>query len=201
MSIVFPADACMPHPIALLLLALVTVGCSPGPVVATLEARPSGTYGEVMSWTANAPPGTARHSIDVEIEIDPAQMMIGFRSDWQYNVMLDVDVEGAGNVEERWMTFPVTEEKVKFEDETVRQIAYEPVGNPLPTGFHKSGPRTGEVDFKPAGGPLTVTAHIRTPDGADRRVLKAIRTVRLLVRGKGDRVLTEWTEQPRSTRK
>ncbi|MCO4772997.1 MAG: hypothetical protein KDA24_23390 [Deltaproteobacteria bacterium] len=191
----------MSHGAGLLLLAtLLTLGaCKAPPVAATLLARPSGTYGEVISWATQAPPGTPRHRLDVEIEVDEAQLMGWSRSDWQYNMFVDLDVQGAGDVDEQWMKFPVTEEKVIHEDAEVRQIAYKAAGTPQPSGFLRSETLRG-LYFKPDGGEVVITAHIRTPQGADRKVLKAVRNVRLLVRSGSDKALTGWEEQPRTTR-
>jgi hypothetical protein len=211
MVIAFPPVACNQHPFppprpdpalscALLAVGALLAGCPAGPTVATLEARPTGTYGEVLSWTAQAPTsGGPRHTVTVEIEIDEAQLMWA-KTTFAYSAFVDVGVTGAGNVEEQWMQFPITEERRLGEDDGVITIAYLAAGTPLPSGFRRSETKRA-LSFKPQGGPVTLTAHLRTPDGADRKALKAIRTVRLQLHSGSRRALTDWVEQPRSVRK
>lgn len=182
---------------ALLLAMGVLAGCNPGPVVATLEARPSGKYGEEIRWTsAGSPAGS--HKVEVEIEVDEAQLMM-FEKPYSVSMFVDVDVEGAGEVDEVWLNFPVTEERVMSEDESTRRIAYKAAGTLQESGFRKSVTKKA-FGFSPAGGPVTLVAHIRTPQGADRHALKAVRTVRLVVRSRNDGAATEWVEGERTFR-
>ncbi len=207
MVIVFSPLACVPHPsfprglhapwLVLVLTLTLLAGCGAPPVVATLEARPSGKYGEEIRWTsARAPAGS--HQVEVEIEVDEAQLMM-FEKPYAVSMFVDVDVEGAGEVDEVWLNFPVTAERVISEDQTTRRITYKTAGTLQESGFRKSETKKA-FGFTSEGGPVTLVAHIRTPQGADRHALKAVRTVRLVVRSRSKDAATDWVEGERRTR-
>ena len=201
MFIAFPTDICNQHSIltAGLLVLLLLPGCGSAPVAATLEARPSGTYGEEISWTSSKS-STARHTVDVEIEIDEAQLLGWAKTTFSYSAFIDVSVQGGGNVDEQWKNFKITEERVLGEDEGVIKVAFLAAGELQESGFRKPESQRA-LSFKARGDDVTLVAHIRTPQGADRKALRAIRVVRLIVRSGAKDSLTDWTEQPRKTRK
>jgi len=202
MFIAFAADACNQHSmLALVAMVALLPGCAPAPVVATLEARPSGKYDEEISWTAQVPPGTGKHAVAVEIEIDGAQLMGWAKTTYAMSMMVDVGwLQGDTLEQELWKTFPVTEEKRLGEEDGVVKIAFLAAGEPLPSGFRKP-PSQKALSFSPDPGEATLRVRLRTPNGADRRSLKAVRTVRLLVRSRSDAALTQWVEQERAVRK
>lgn len=201
MFIAFPTDVCNQHSIltAALLTLLILPACKPAPVAAILEARPSGSYGEELSWTSTQS-SNARHRVDVEIEIDAAQLLGWAKTTFSYSAFIDISVQGGGNVDEQWKNFKITEERVLGEDEGVIKIAYLAAGDLQESGFRKPASQRA-LTFKARGEDVTLVAHIRTPQGADRKILRAIRMVRLIVRSGSDDALTGWVEQPRTTRK
>lgn len=202
MTIAFAPDACAKHPLnrpvagglALLALSLLA-GCPAPPVVDTLEARPSGRYGEVLSWTATPTADCGTHRVDVQISIDEAQLMGWAKTTHAYSAFIDVDVVGEGlEVDEQWMRFPITEERTVGEDGNTVQIAYLAAGELQPSGY-RTPPAQRALTFDPGTKPVTLTAHVRTPAGADRKVLRAIHDVKLMVRRRGDCVVTGWEAQ------
>lgn len=206
MTIEFPPIACNRHPswrAGIAALALVLVGCGPTFEAATLEARPTGKYAEVLSWSATATESGPTHKVEVEIEIDEAQLMGWARTTMQYNCYLDVRIEQPGKeFVEFMLMFPITEERVVSESKDVIQIAYQAAGEVQPSGF-RLVPKKTALTFKPVAGENVLSVHLRTPAGADRQALRAIRTVRMRVlTGKdGPKVLSNWTELPRTIRK
>ena len=202
MTIEFLPIACNRHSswhVLGLVVAALMMGCTPKHEAASLEARPTGKYAEILSWTATATATGPRHRVEVEIEIDEAQLMGWARTSVQYNAFLDVRLEQPG-VEpvETMLLFPITQERTISETAEVIQIAYQAAGVMQPSGF-RLVPKAFALSFKPVAGDTTLSVHLRTPAGADRMALKAIRSVRLRVlTGKGGSgVLSAWTEQPR----
>lgn len=186
---------------ALTILSVLASGCTPKHEAARLEARPSGKYAEILSWTANAAEAGPSHRVEVEIEIDEAQLMGWARSSVQYNTYLDVRLEQPGvDRVETMLMFPITEERIISQSKEVIQIAYQAAGTMQPSGF-RLVPHKVAFAFKPKPGANTISVHIRTPAGADRQALRGIRTARLRVlTGKdGPTVLktADWVEQPR----
>ena len=205
MTIAFAPDACIKHPsISLLRLLLAGVllagpGCG-APVSTTLEQRPTGAYGQVLSWSGEVGEVHKRHRVEVEIEIDAAQLLGWAATTHAYAAFLDVRIEGEGaQAIEEIVPFPVTEEREVGRDENTVQIAYLAAGTVQPSGFRRSERRRA-FSFVPGPGTVTLSAHLRTPSGADRRALRAIRAVRLIVSGR-DGVVTDWQPLPMSIRK
>lgn len=183
------------------LLVLFLLGCTPRHEAARLEARPSGKYGEKITWTATAADTGPRHRVELEIEVDEAQLMGWAKTTIQYNAYLDVRVEQPGmEPVEQILLVPITEKRVVREDAEVIQVAYQAAGSMQPSGF-RLGTAQLAGSFKPVPGEQHLSVHLRTPAGAERTMLKAIRTVRLrLLTGKDTKgVLSTaaWTEQER----
>ncbi len=188
MTIAFPRDACIRHssPARLLaptmsLMLLFLLGCTPKHEAARLEARPSGKYGEKITWVSTATVPGPRHRVDLEVEIDEAQLMGWSKTNIQYNAYLDVRIEQPGREPvEQILLVPVTERRVISESKEVIQVAYQAAGVMQPSGFRLVQAQTA-LDFKPVPGEQQLSVHLRTPAGAERMMLKAIRTVRLKV--------------------
>ncbi len=209
MTIRFPRDACNRHPSRtrlrlpwIALAALFLLGCSPKHEAARLDARPSGKYGETITWLATAADAGPRHRVEVELELDEAQLMGWAKTNIQYQAYLDVRIEQPGEEPvEQMLLMPITEERRISESKEVIQIAYLVAGEQLPNGFRLVTSEFPAFSFKPVPGEQKLSVHLRTPAGAERKMLRAIRTVRLrIMTGKGGPgVLStpDWIEQER----
>ena len=180
--------------IGLLLTLLLLTGCAGSGVATTLETRPAGSDGEVVSWMATATTTGPWHTVRVGIDTDAAKLMGWSRTDIGYRVILDVSVTDAtGRVDRKPVYAPITEKReVGREGDTIL-MSYSAAGEMQETGFGRVTP-IDAVRFKPSPGEHRIDVTIRLPDGGNRRALKVIRALRVEVvsRREAEGVLTAW---------
>ena len=181
-------------PILGLLLALfLLAGCGSG-VVTTLETRPAGTDGEVVTWISTTDRSGPWHTLRVGIDTDAAKLMGWSRTDVGYRAILDVSVTDAkGKLYRKPLVVNITERKEVGREGNTVLVSYSAAGVMQETGFGRV-PAVDAVRFKPSPGEHRIDVTIRTPSGGNRKSLKAIRAVRVEVvsRTEADGVLTAW---------
>ena len=177
----------------LTLLALIALTVACGPTHSErLEAHGGGRYDEVHTWTTEVPDGAGRQRLDVAIEVDPAQLMGWARSDQQYRMILDVRVAHGDTHRDASLMLPVTEmAKVRDEGDT-RIMRLRAAGKITETGFRRGESKTA-FTWSPSHGQWTLTVRLRTPSGADRKVLRAVRTLLIDVRSGSPEQALNWT--------
>ena len=175
-------------------------GCAPVPVQ-TVEARPSGEYAQVLTFNAVAIEKGSRHVLRVGIDVDPAQLMGWAKPNRAYTVGLDakLDGPGLGTTQHATLYLPITEQQELSRNEQtgVVQVAYLAAGEQLPNGF-KRGALRDAFRFTPLPGEYTLTVEMRTVNNADKRMIKAIRNLRIEVLGpkNGKGALSDWARVP-----
>lgn len=181
-------------------ITLASVSCAPATPVATLEVRPAGKVGEILSWTSTALEKGPRHRIRLSVDVDPAKLMGWARTSLQYRVLADVRFHPPeGEVRTRTLVVPITEARKIGEDPktgTIR-LAHRAAGTLLENGFRRTEPIEA-YSVWPKAGHQKISVRMRIEKGANRNALKAIRSVRVevLARGDGGGVLGEWAQQP-----
>lgn len=154
------------------MLSLICVNCGSGSVTA-LEAP----FAEELTFDA-PPEGT--HTVSVGWDIDPARLMGWADGRVKYQALIDVTAGGV--TETKWL--PITDKQEVIRDGKVVGLTHREAGVPQPNGYTRVGPIR-VLQFKADGGPIQVNT--RVSSGASTMPLKAIRTMRVEVKG------SEWT--------
>ncbi len=174
------------------------VACSPAVSIQTLEVRPSGTYGQVLTFTAAAPAAAAEHVVYVGVDVDPAKLMGWAKGNRPYTTSLAAKLTGPdGTAKHATLYLPITEQQEVGREGNTVQVAFLPAGKMLDTGFRR-GELKEAFRFSPRPGTWTLTIEMRTANNADQMMIKAIRTLRLDVRTTAEaaEALAPWTVVP-----
>ncbi len=179
--------------------ALAAFVACPGPnSFSHTEVRPSGTYGEVLTFASTAPARSGEHVLYASIVVDSAKLMGWAKGNRPYTTSLAAKLTGPGVEKHATLYLPITEQQEVGREGATIQVAFLPAGKMSDAGFHV-GERKEAFRYRPKGpGDWTLTIEMRTANNADQMMIKAIRTLVLETEGHAEsgKEMSAWKPVP-----